>query len=132
MTSTDSAGNPFDVFVIWDASAATLDITMLEPANLRAASNGSTCTIFGVPADFTGTYTIGTIPWISTASTHTERVSIPVSGGNVEADLTYNASTGRFTMNVDERAGVLWWMNNSCSIVNDPFVFTREAALVCE
>ncbi|MBI5513194.1 MAG: FG-GAP repeat protein [Deltaproteobacteria bacterium] len=132
-TSTDSGGQPFDVSVLWDSGAGTLTVTMLEDARMRATRNGQTCEVFFTPVDFTGTYEIGTLPWITTAATHTERIEIPVPPyGNVEADLTFNANTGRFTMNIDERAGILAGMNNDCAIIGDPFVFTRLAPNTCE
>jgi hypothetical protein len=130
--SYDSAGNPFSVNVTWDSVAATLNITMLGPARLTAKKGGSVCSIFGTDVDVSGTTTFPTISWTTTAVTHTEHVALDFSGYDVEADVTYDAAADTFKLDVDEQAGVLGWMSNSCHIVNNPFVFTQTSANTCD
>lgn len=130
--ATDSAGHPFSVYVLWNSAGATLSFTMLTDATITARNGGNVCNVVGKNIDFTGSYVFPTIPWTSTAVTHSERVSLSISGYNVEAVVTYNAATSRFTVDIDESVYPLSLMSPNCDIVNEPFVFNRTHANTCE
>ena len=134
-TSTDSAGNAFRIALSFDGSF--LNVTMINNATLRAENAGNVCSLLGTPIDFTGVAPINPIPWSSCGVNHTEPVDMDISAltgfsAHIFGALTFNAAANTFTLTIDETMGILSPMNNACRIVNDPFVFTRTQALVCE
>lgn len=130
--TTDSAGNNLDVFLVWNSADASLAVDMLTSATLEAKRNGQVCNILGEDVTITGKTTFPTIPWTTTAVTHTERVELTFSGYNVEVDVTYNATAKTFTLNIDESVFPLSLMSNDCKIVNEPFVFQKISGAVCD
>lgn len=130
--ATDSAGNNLDVFVVWNSAEATLAVDMLTNATLEARKNGQICNILGEDVTVTGKTSFPTIPWTTTAVTHTERVELTFSGYNVEVDVTFNAAQNTFSLDIDESVFPLSLMSNDCSIVNEPFVFQKISDAVCD
>ncbi len=130
--STDSAGKDLDVYLVWNSVEATLSVDMITSATLEAKKNGATCKILGQDVKTTGKITFDPIPWTTTAVTHTERVDLTFSGYTVEVDVTYNAASNTFSLDIDESVFPLSLMDNDCSIVNEPFVFEKISGAVCD
>lgn len=130
--TTDSVGKDLDVFVVWNSVDATLAVDMLKSATLEARKNGQLCSILGQDVTMTGRTTFPTIPWTTTAVTHTERVELTFSGYTVEADVTYNATQKTFSLDIDESVFPLSLLSNDCKIVNEPFVFEKISGAVCD
>lgn len=130
--STDSAGNDFDVFLVWNSAEGTLAVDMLTNATLEARKNGQLCDILGQDVTITGKTAFPTISWATSAVTHSENVTLNFSGYNVVVDIEYDAGQDTFTLDIDESVFPLSLMSNNCAIINEPFVFHRISGAVCD
>lgn len=145
-TGDDSSGSPFDLDVVWDVDPTgndVLRVTMLSNANVRVADafgTGSTCSVLGYDADFTGILPFPEIPWNYPGSGDWSAPAdidisdlVPVVGTwVVEADLEYDESAGEFRLDFSGTSGAITVFGSDCRVEGDPWTFTRTDALLCE